>query len=200
MSLKFYGLVFSLLVLVLGPSDASDRSGKGDLEANESACGDRYKGSANPVKGSDRKTAEEEATAVALAELLCWTVTHSAYDAPKSRPEVEFRAAVYFAARVCSTHVECAARGAYRDGSNTIILHESQRDLSNPHARAMLVHELVHFLQDHSGRWGDTGCRLWVAREREAYLIQYRYLIVKGGFPPATLRLPSISETACAPS
>ena len=132
-----------------------------------------------------------------LDEVLAWTVSRTDYTAPKARPEVNFQPASFFIDQVCSTHEPCSAKGVYRDGQNRITLHEDYRDLTRIEARAMLVHELAHFLQDRSGQWRGDDCRSWVAREREAYLLQRRYLIARGGFPPYALRLPSISEAAC---
>lgn len=132
-----------------------------------------------------------------LDEVLAWTVSRTDYKAPKAPLEIDFQPTNFFIDQACSKHEPCSAKGIYRDGGNQITLHVDYRDLTRIEARAMLVHEFAHLLQDRSGQWTGDGCRSWVAREQEAYLLQRRYLIAKGGFPPYALRLPSISEAAC---
>lgn len=41
--------------------------------------------------------------------------------------------------------------------------------------RSMLVHEMVHYLQDLSGRYDNSSCEDHAKREREAYAIQREY-------------------------
>lgn len=132
-----------------------------------------------------------------LDEVLAWMVSRTDYKAPNAPPEIDFQPTSFFIDQACSPHEPCSAKGIYRDGEHQITLHEDYRDLTGIEARAMLVHELIHLFQDQSGQWTGDGCRSWVAREREAYLLQRRYLIAKGGFPPYALRLPSISEANC---
>ena len=157
-----------------------------------------YASSASAIEHDDIAPWNADAeTGTILDEVLAWTVKRSDYEAPETRPEIDFQPASFFIDQVCSPHEPCSAKGIYRDGQNKITLHEDYRDLTGIEARAMLVHELVHLLQDGSGQWTSDGCQSWVAREREAYLLQRRYLIAKGGLPPHALRLQSISEPAC---
>ena len=152
---------------------------------------------AGTVNAWAQDAVDHETAKHVLTDVLEWTAAATAYDLPEQPPQIDFKSAVFFAEQVCSSHTQCLAMGSYRDGGNIIILHESYRDLSAIHARAMLVHEIVHFLQDLSGEWHGVSCKTMVEREREAYLIQFRYLIAEGGFPPYSLRLPAISEAAC---
>lgn len=44
-------------------------------------------------------------------------------------------------------------------------------------AQSILVHELTHYLQQESGGFSDRrSCGEWIERERQAYLVQYRWL------------------------
>ena len=95
-----------------------------------------------------------------VAVLMAWAVAHSGYSAAPDLPRIEFLPTQAFIEQVCPQHAQCTVKGYYADGSQTIVLHESLRDLKrNRRARAMLVHEIVHYLQDRSGRWGRKPAR-----------------------------------------
>ena len=47
--------------------------------------------------------------------------------------------------------------------------------------RSMLVHEIVHYLQDLSGKFDNANCEDHARREREAYAIQREYGIRASG-------------------
>ena len=54
--------------------------------------------------------------------------------------------------------------------------------------RSVLVHELVHYLQQEEGSFTEAGtCEAWMKREAEAYEIQYRWLLAQQ-VPPRLLR------------
>lgn len=107
-----------------------------------------------------------------IAALITWAVMQTGYSLPAEPPTIRYLPTHEFAKQVCPHGAQCSVKGYYADGSGTIVLHEVMRDLvQNRRARAMLVHEIVHYLQDYSGRWeGEKTCQIWVEREREAYL------------------------------
>ena len=132
-----------------------------------------------------------------VAVLMAWAVAHSGYSAAPDLPRIEFLPTQAFIEQVCPQHAQCTVKGYYADGSQTIVLHESLRDLKrNRRARAMLVHEIVHYLQDRSGRWGPKTCQSWIEREREAYRVQLRYLATQGAHP-SRLLMPPFDVTQC---
>jgi hypothetical protein len=55
------------------------------------------------------------------------------------------------------------------------IIYDQTVNLQDEYGKAIIVHEMVHYLQDLHG-WGETDCWNKNAREAQAYLIQYRYL------------------------
>lgn len=75
--------------------------------------------------------------------------------------------------------------GSYEDGSNVIFVADvPAAKPDNVRFRAIVVHELTHWLQDKSGRFqGDTTCPTWQKREREAFDLQRRYLLSHGARP-----------------
>jgi hypothetical protein len=131
-----------------------------------------------------------------VAALLAWAVANSGYEAPLRPPAIEYRSEEFFAAACPAEAVHCATRGFYVDGTATIILHDSHRDLSEVRARAMLVHEIVHYLQDRSGRWGDRTCQSWVEREHEAYRLQLLYMVHEGA-NPFSHAMPPLGALGC---
>jgi hypothetical protein len=71
----------------------------------------------------------------------------------------------------------CPARAAYLPDRG-ILFDASLDPLGDLYARSILLHELVHHVQERAARFSDLPeCCRWAAREREAYDIQRRYLI-----------------------
>lgn len=76
--------------------------------------------------------------------------------------------------RVCQKR--CAVKAAYFPDEGILLdraleLDESALD------RSIVLHELVHYLQERSGRYADLPpCKRWYAREDEAYWVQQVYL------------------------
>ncbi|MCB1806818.1 MAG: hypothetical protein KDJ99_17215 [Candidatus Competibacteraceae bacterium] len=132
-----------------------------------------------------------------IASLMAWTVSYSGYSAPAVLPTIEFLPAQAFVEQVCPHSAQCTVQGYFADGSETIVLDESLHELKkNRRARAMLVHEMVHYLQDQSGRWGAKTCQTWIKREREAYRVQLRYLATQG-VHPSLLLMPPFNVAKC---
>ncbi|MCB1811392.1 MAG: hypothetical protein KDK04_06675 [Candidatus Competibacteraceae bacterium] len=132
-----------------------------------------------------------------IASLMAWAVSQSGYSAPPVLPVIEYLPTQAFVEQVCPHSAQCTVRGYYADGSKTIVLDESLRELKqNRRARAMLVHEMVHYLQDRSGRWGAKTCQTWIEREREAYRAQLRYLATQG-VHPTLLLMPPFNVAKC---
>jgi hypothetical protein len=74
----------------------------------------------------------------------------------------------------------CAALAVYRPGEG-IYLDEALKPESNIFARSVLLHELVHYVQDVSHELvAIRPCERWYRREQEAYAIQKRFLALLG--------------------
>jgi hypothetical protein len=70
----------------------------------------------------------------------------------------------------------CPVLGLYRGGT-VIYIDESLDPEHDQWARSVVLHELVHYVQDVSGKFGgETPCDRFNLREREAYAVQNRYL------------------------
>ena len=132
-----------------------------------------------------------------IANLMVWAVAQSGYPSPPELPAIQFLPTAAFVEQVCPQKAQCTVQGYYADDTGTIVLHESLRELKlNRRARAMLLHEMVHYLQDQSGHWGEKNCRTWIEREREAYRVQLRYLAMQG-VHPSLLLMPPFNLERC---
>ena len=87
----------------------------------------------------------------------------------------------------------CAALAAYRPGEG-IYLDEALKPESNVFARSVLLHELVHYVQEVSNELAAVRpCERWYRREQEAYAIQKRFLALLG----SQMRVGYSAGTTC---
>jgi hypothetical protein len=80
---------------------------------------------------------------------------------------------------MCKGRPHCPIFGVYFD-HDVIYLREDLIPAGHDH---LLAHELVHWLQHHSGKFDLMKCEDTVVREREAYAIEDRYIAeIQHGF------------------
>ena len=108
---------------------------------------------------------------------LAWAVALSPYATPDVPPVVETRPHTFFVDNTCGG-VECNVVGWYNDGG--IIYLDENLSASRDD---IIVHELVHYLQDLSGKFESLSCTDSVFREREASRVQSAYMIANGRMP-----------------
>lgn len=110
-----------------------------------------------------------------LASLLLYAQVATGYAVPSGAPDVVFLPHGELARLVC--HKPCPVYGWYREG-RAIYLDDRLDPVHDPEARAILLHELVHYLQQSAGAFGDdVACERWMRRERQAYQVQARWLM-----------------------
>lgn len=107
--------------------------------------------------------------------LLSWTAHLSSYPYPGVAPELQYRAHEFFVQHPCRGNRDCRVVAWY-DDHGTIYLDDRISDLEDPIVRSVIVHELVHYLQDLNGKYDPSKCEDQLAGEREAYAIQRTYL------------------------
>jgi hypothetical protein len=110
-----------------------------------------------------------------IAVLLSWTVHLTSYPSPPEPPNLEYQPREFFVQHACRGHERCQV-AAWYDNNGTIYLDDRITDLMDPIVRSVIVHELVHYLQDLSGKFDERSCQDHLAREREAYAIQRIYI------------------------
>jgi hypothetical protein len=74
----------------------------------------------------------------------------------------------------------CMVKAWYLPGEG-VFFDETLRPEANLIHRSILLHELVHFVQEENGEAANLDpCRRWVQREQQAYELQAQYLAVIG--------------------
>lgn len=123
-----------------------------------------------------------------VVNLLLVAQTMTGYGPPDEAPTVTMMSQGELAEIACDG--PCEVYGWYPFGA-TVYLNDRLDPVRDIRARAILLHELVHYLQNEHGAFSDQPpCVGWAMREREAYLIQARWLAKhRVGFrmPPAGL-------------
>jgi len=120
----------------------------------------------------------DESLVSLLLELFSTIQAISGYPMPAILPDVHVLPREQLQARVCAW--ACPVKAFYLR-SEGVFIEESLNFRSDPKARSILLHELVHHVQNLSARFDAMpSCEVWYAREREAYQIQNEYLRVEG--------------------
>lgn len=128
-----------------------------------------------------------------VAELLTIAQAITGYPDPAQVPEVAFVPHDRLQEMACER--PCEIRGWFAGGS-TIYLDERLDPAMSKWDRSVLVHEIVHYLQDQDGAFGPVAtCQRWLEREKEAYDVQYQWLRANlpAGPPPEYVRIPPVS-------
>lgn len=115
-----------------------------------------------------------------ILQLLAAIHGVSSYPVPERVPEVRLVPHERLERMACER--PCEVYGWFPGGA-TIYLDDRLDPASDIASAGILVHELVHFVQQENGRFVDRrSCDDWVKREREAYRIQTRWLRAQPGF------------------
>lgn len=108
----------------------------------------------------------------------------SRYPVPAEPPRVVYLSATRLQEMACEQ--PCSVRGHYA-GGREIYLDERLQPLSDLFDRSILLHEMVHYLQQQDGGAEPAAgldehekCRLWHMREQEAYALQEAFLSLVG--------------------
>lgn len=110
-----------------------------------------------------------------LAKTLLLEIEHlSRYWASKQLPPIAIVSQDEINRIVCKK--PCAVRAAYLP-ERGVLLADTLDPLNEALDRSILVHELVHFLQEINNRYSELSpCKRWFQREHEAYAVQNQYL------------------------
>lgn len=115
--------------------------------------------------------------------LMSWAVLLSGYTAPAQSPQLVRVPASYLSAAACHGR-PCKVMGWFPPGQQ-IYLDERLDPRASVYASSVLVHEMVHYLQQESGKFGTPhSCESTIAMEREAYAAQREFLLRYGVYQP----------------
>jgi hypothetical protein len=109
--------------------------------------------------------------------LLAFIAQHGHYPAMEECPSVRTVSVPELMSTACEGR-PCPAQGFYDRETDAILLSD-EVELAFALGRSILLHELVHYVQDRSGRWqeDDNACRAGMMRELHAFHLQERYLL-----------------------
>jgi hypothetical protein len=122
------------------------------------------------------------------AVMLSWAVTLSGYGPPAEQPKITQVEHAELVQRACGGR-ECKVLGWYPPGG-TIYLDRRLDPEDSLFASSIVVHEMVHYLQEASGKFAhDDPCKTALLREREAYAVQKEFLVRYGVFQQVGLAM-----------
>jgi len=107
-----------------------------------------------------------------LIILLSWAAHYTGY--PTTEPPVlKLKSHEFFVETACGG-VECNVLALYTDVG--IIYLDQSLDVDAPETHGIVVHELVHYLQDVHGDYDSASCQDSMVREVQAYSVQDRFM------------------------
>jgi hypothetical protein len=125
------------------------------------------------------------------AALMSWAVTLSGYQAPATMPEIVMVPHATLVQKACGGR-ECKVLGWFPAG-NTIYLDNRLNPERDLFAASVVVHEMVHYLQHESGKFGsEYSCHSSIQMEREAYGTQREYFLRYGVYQPVGASMHSV--------
>jgi len=116
-----------------------------------------------------------------VSVLMAWAVQLSGYPAPSQLPEVVLVQHQRLVDEACGGQA-CKVQGWLPPGDR-IYLDDRLDPVGNTMDSSVLLHELVHYLQRESGRFGSE-CSAAIDKEREAYATQRSFLAAYGQHAP----------------
>lgn len=125
-----------------------------------------------------------------VSVLMSWAVQLSGYPAPAQLPEVVPVEHQWLIEQACAGK-PCNVSGWLPPGER-IYLDKRLDPVESTMDSSVLVHELVHYLQRESHRFGDD-CTAAVDMEKEAYAVQRSYLAAYGRHAPMFIALHGLA-------
>ncbi len=133
-----------------------------------------------------------------FAILMSWAAALSGYSRPATQPEIVMVPHSYLVAEACGGR-ECKVLGWYPPGQK-IFLDDRLDPVASLYASSIVVHEMVHLLQQQSGRFEEGySCDSAIRREREAYAVQREFLLRSGAYQPIGASMHSVGCELTAP-
>jgi hypothetical protein len=166
----------ALLAAVAGPCAAADKDVTARNPWPDAYAGDK---GTSRVRFDARLGDTAPMTEAELVPALLNAIDQlSKYPRAVSVPEIRRIPHDDLARMVCGA--PCPARATYRPGEG-IYLDDTLKPETNLFDRSVLLHELVHFVQEMEDEHGDMRpCMRWYYREQEAYAIQKTFLVMIG--------------------
>ena len=131
-----------------------------------------------------------------LAIMLSWAMTLTGYPMPDRLPVVQMVPHKELVSAACNGR-ECRVLGWFPPGQ-TIYLDDRLAPAESTYASAVLLHEIVHYLQQESRRYPTPySCADALAMEHEAYGAQREFFLRYGIYQPVGI---SMHNVGCIPA
>jgi len=126
-----------------------------------------------------------------LIHLMTWAISLTGYECPDEMPMIVYATHDHFVEVICegvdAEKEPCTVRAYYNDETDArIYLNTKYYDINgewSPIERGIILHEMIHYLQDMSSKWDgyldwddEKLCREREYRQREAYEAQDIYM------------------------
>ncbi len=136
-----------------------------------------------------------------LAVLMSWAVHLSGYPAPDHLPDIVLVSHAELVHAACADQ-ECKVQGWFPPGER-IYLDQRLAPLDSTYSSGVVVHEMVHYLQQRSGHFvrtrdGSADCDEVMAMEHEAYQAQRDFFVSYGDYQPVGTSLHATAN--CTPA
>lgn len=163
--------------LLSAPAPAAEKQAAADSRASPGMYG-TYRSDASTRFDRSLADVDPMTDAQLLPALLSALDQLSKYPRPPMLPALHRLPRAELQQLVCGG--PCPALAIYRPGEG-IYLDDKLRPETGLFDRSVLLHEMVHYLQDLNNEHDDMRpCSRWYYREQEAYAIQKRFLIIVG--------------------
>jgi hypothetical protein len=130
-----------------------------------------------------------------IAVLMSWTASLSGYTYTDILPSIELKPHEFFVEHACQGNNNCRVGGWYNN-AGIIYIDERLKDNNDAMTDSMIVHELVHYLQDINNKYSNGDCHDHMLREREAYGVQRQYLNrIAGRFAAIYMNIPPCQQS-----
>lgn len=106
--------------------------------------------------------------------LLAIAAQLGGYNLPTDCPQIVPITQAELQSQVCPGR-NCPVMGVYRYGEEALLI-DKANDLQDHYARSVIVHELIHFLQDRNKETSDDSCKAQLTRESVAFWVQEQFL------------------------
>lgn len=125
------------------------------------------------------------------AAIMSWAVTLSGYVTPADMPDVTMVPHATLVEKACAGR-ECKVLGWFPPG-RVIYLDDRLKPGDDLYASSVLLHEMVHYLQQESRKYGTPySCDSLITMEREAYAVQREYFVRYGVYRPIGSSMHSV--------
>ena len=126
-----------------------------------------------------------------LSIMLSWAVTLTGYPTPQQVPTIEMVPHTFMIEHACRGQA-CHVQGWF-PGGQTIYLDQNLDPINGLYDSSVLLHELVHYLQQEAHSSIHASCVDNIDAEREAYGAQREYLLRYGVYRPVGSSMHNVS-------